>query len=83
MSVPSADNAADLLVHYFSMIADAGGVRWDGDNDSEIRAAVDGLMTTARLIAQEENESLRSGLQDLRKEVDRLRRQAHGHGSAA
>lgn len=54
---PSADKAADLFVHYFSLIANRAGVPWDSDNVSEIRTAVDHLMDAARTAAREEVEA--------------------------
>ena len=59
MTGPSADKAADLLIHYFAGIAAEAGFNWDGDNASEIRTAVDHLMDAAREVAREEIEAHR------------------------
>ena len=40
--------AADLLVHYFRLVANAAGVPWDGDNDVEVSSIVDALVDAMR-----------------------------------
>lgn len=39
--------ATHLLKHYFRLVAERAGVQWDGDNDVEIEAIVDGIITAA------------------------------------
>ena len=47
MSNYNTDRAKDLLRHYFRLMALAAGVRWDGDNDSELEDIVDCLIAAA------------------------------------
>jgi hypothetical protein len=55
MSVQSpADEAADLLIHYFRTIGGIDRADWDPDYSAEIRNLVDHLMDAARDIAREE-----------------------------
>ena len=39
-----ADNARRLLRHYLRTVAEAAGVRWDGDMDAEVGDIVDELL---------------------------------------
>lgn len=55
----AADQAADLLIHYFRLIAHNAGFGWDGDNNAEVRIIVDRLMDAARQVAREEIEAHR------------------------
>lgn len=50
----SADQAADLFIHYFREITERGLTVWDGDHSAEIRTTVDRLMDAARDIVREE-----------------------------
>jgi len=50
----AADEAADMLIHYFRMLGGVSRTDWDPDYSAEIRNAVDRLMDAARDIAQEE-----------------------------
>lgn len=50
----NAEAAADLLIHYFRVIAEKAGIGWDGDYSAEIRNAVDRLMDAAQDIARAE-----------------------------
>lgn len=40
--------ATHLLKHYFRLVAERAGVQWDSDNDTEVEAIVDGILTAAR-----------------------------------
>ena len=39
--------ATHLLKHYFRLVAERAGVQWDSDNDTEVEAIVDGIITAA------------------------------------
>lgn len=39
--------ATHLLRHYFRLVAERAGVQWDSDNDAEVGAIVDGIITAA------------------------------------
>jgi hypothetical protein len=49
-----ADEVADLLIHFFRMLAGIDRTYWDPGYSAEIRNAVDRLMDAARDIAREE-----------------------------
>jgi len=44
----SRDTAVRLLTHYFALLANKSGVRWDRDTASEIADAVDAIIAAAR-----------------------------------
>lgn len=71
-----ADEAADLLIHYFRVASGIARADWDPDYSAEIRNAVDYLMEGARQVAREEIASLKA-------EIERLRGLMHSHGPAA
>lgn len=52
-----ADEAADLLIHYFRTLSGIDRADWDPDYSSEIRNIVDHLMEGAREVAREEVET--------------------------
>ena len=39
--------ATHLLKHYFRLVAERAGVQWGSDNDTEVGAIVDGIITAA------------------------------------
>ena len=81
------DRAADLLIHYFSLIAERAGVPWDGDNASEIRVAVDCLTDAATEAAGAKYEKrvreLEEALVTAEGNLRRIERGMHSHGPAA
>ena len=44
----SKGTATSLLQHYFRLVAERAGVQWDSDNDAEVEAIVEALLTAAR-----------------------------------
>lgn len=42
------DNAKSILVHYFSLIFEANGLKWDSDVRTEIEGAVDDIIDAAK-----------------------------------
>ena len=40
----NTDKAKELLQHYFRVVAEEAGVRWDSDNNSEVADIVDYIM---------------------------------------
>lgn len=47
----SAQRAADILTYYMAKVWEAAGLGWGGDNESEIREAVDHMVEAARIAA--------------------------------
>jgi hypothetical protein len=45
--VSAQDKAADLLVYYLRTVWGAAGLRWDEDNEAEVRNLVDWLGAAA------------------------------------
>jgi hypothetical protein len=43
-----ADRAGDLLIFYIAKMWEAAGLKWDSDNDNEIRNLVDHLISAAK-----------------------------------
>jgi hypothetical protein len=41
------ERAARLLKHYFRLIAQKSGIKWDSDNDSEIEQIVEAILDAA------------------------------------
>lgn len=41
------EKAKEYFQHYFKLIADRAGVRWDSDNDAEVAAAVEYVIDAA------------------------------------
>jgi hypothetical protein len=66
--VTPRERAEDLLVWYVRKAWEAAGLKWDSDNDSEVRVIVDSVLDAALLDAKAEVEALRSKLDgDLRR----------------
>ena len=58
------ERAEDLLVFYVRKAWEAAGLKWDSDNDSEVRSIVDAALDAALLDAKAEVETLRSELEN-------------------
>jgi hypothetical protein len=43
----SRTQAENLLVHYLRTVWEKAGLRWEGDNDAEVRSIVDALAEVA------------------------------------
>lgn len=44
----AAARAEQLLCHYFRLVAEAAGVQWDSDNESEVREIVRSTLAAAK-----------------------------------
>ena len=49
----NAMKASDNLVHYFKTAFEASGLRWDSDNEAEVREIVENLVTEIIEIAND------------------------------
>jgi hypothetical protein len=62
--VTPRERAEDLLVWYVCKAWEAAGLKWDGDNDSEVRsivdAALDAALADTKAEAKAEAEALRT-----------------------
>lgn len=47
MSDYQTQRAAELLAHYFRIVFEKAGLKWDSDNDAEIRSAVEAIVESA------------------------------------
>lgn len=48
----SRDAAKGTLIHYFRMIAEKAGIKWDSDNEAEVGGIVDDILDAAKYEAK-------------------------------
>ena len=56
----SRESAKEMLVHYLCMVWDQAGLKWNGDNASEVESIVDNIVEAAAIEARPSPHLLRS-----------------------
>jgi hypothetical protein len=50
--ISKIDEATRILAHYMRLAIEAAGLRWDSDNDAEMRQMVEAIVAAAKLEAE-------------------------------
>jgi hypothetical protein len=64
--ISKIDEATRILAHYMRLAIEAAGLRWDSDNDAEMRQMVEAIVEAARLSSPDTKPT---GLFELPKDV--------------